>query len=157
MKHLQEASKELMGHLLFALNHSLDLKRDGVDPMMPFAVVIKGDSKTLKAFAGDTSDYGDKLFDQMIGEEHPDYAVYAFDSYLTIEGIRYDAVLLKAYDRHDKEIYLVGQRFIPKSEREEFRQLGNPGFLGTEENPYYTPPDTPMNTPTAKKPWWRVW
>lgn len=155
MKHLQEASKELMGHLLFALNHSLDLKRDGVDPMMPFAVVIKGADKTLKAFAGDTADYGDQVFEQTIGEERPDYAVYASDSYLIMEGVRYDAVLLKAYDKNDTEIYLVGQRFIPKSECEEFRQLGNPGFLGTVENPYYTPPAVSITA--AKKPWWKVW
>lgn len=42
MKHLQEASKDQIGHLLFGLNHSLDLKRDGVDPIILFAVVIKG-------------------------------------------------------------------------------------------------------------------
>jgi hypothetical protein len=154
MKHLQEASKELMGHLLFALNHSLDLKRDGVDPMMPFAVVIKGEEKTLKAFAGDGPEYGDKMFEKTIEEERPDYVVYASDSYMTMEGTKYDAVLFKAYDKTDTEVYLVGQRFRPKSEGEEFKQLGNPGFLGTVENPYYTPPSSSAN---GKKPWWKVW
>lgn len=150
MKHLQEASKELMGHLLFALNHSLDLKRDGVDPMMPFAVVIKGEEKTLQAFAGDGPDYANRMWEKTLSEEKPDYAIYASDSYLTIEGVRYDAVLLKAYDRRDPVIYLLGQRFRPKSSSEEFRQLGNPGFLGTETNPYAAPSS---HAAGSKKPW----
>jgi hypothetical protein len=154
MKHLQQASKELKGHLLYALNHSLDLKRDGVDPMIPFAVVIRGEEKALKAFAGDGPDYADRMWQKTLEEEQPDYAVFASDSYLTMEGVKYDAVLLKAYDRNDTEIYLVGQRFQPKSEQEEFRQLGNPGFLGTEANPYHTPP---VANTGNKKPWWKVW
>lgn len=142
-----------MGHLLFALHHSLDLKRNGVDPMMPFAVVIKGTGKTLKTFAGDVPGYADKMFEKTLGEERPDYAVFATDSYLTMEGVRYDAVLLKAFDKRDPVIYLVGQRFRPKSASEEFRQLGNPGFLGTEPNPYAAPP----HAAGGKKPWWKVW
>lgn len=153
MKHLQEASKELMGHLLYTLHHSLDLKRDGVDPMMPFAVVIKGAEKTLKTFAGEEPGYADRMWENTLQDERPDYAVYASDSYLTMEGVRYDAVLLKAYDKTDPEIYLVGQRFRPRSGSEEFKQLGNPGFLGTTENHYYTPPANGKE----KKPWWKVW
>lgn len=164
MKHLQEASKDLIGHLLFALNHSMDLKRDGVDPMVPFAVVIKGKEQVLKAFVGDRPDYADKMFEKVIHEEHPDYVVYAYDGYLTVEGIKNDAVLLKAFDRNDSEIYLVGQRFKPKSEGEEFEQIGNPAFLGTTENMYTNQSaDRLLNqalrsTPSGdKKPWWRIW
>lgn len=142
-----------MGHLLFALNHSLDLKRGGVDPMMPFAVVIKGADKGLKTFVGDTPDYADQMVETTIREEHPDFVISATDSYLTVDGVRYDAVLLKAYDKNDPEIYLVGQKFIPKTARTEFKQLGNPGFLGTVENPHYTPP--PSNE--SKKAWWKLW
>jgi len=39
MKQLQDAATELMDEVIFALNHSMDLKRDGVDPMIPFAVL----------------------------------------------------------------------------------------------------------------------
>lgn len=154
MKHLQDASKELMGHLLFALNHSLDLKRDGVDPMMPFAVVIRGEEKILKAFAGDGPDYANRMWEKTLQEERPDFAIFASDSYLTMEGTRYDAVLLKAFDKRDPVIYLVGQRFRPKSASDGFRQLGNPGFLGTEANPYAAPSS---HTSSGKKPWWKVW
>jgi len=149
MKNLQDASKELIEHLIFALNHSMDLKKDGVDPMTPFAVVVKGGNKTLKAFFGDTSNYADKMFEKTIKEENPDFVVYATDSYLTTDGVKYDAVLFRAYDKSDSEIYLVGQKFRPKTENAEFEQIGNPGFLGTESNRF--------SNDLQKKPWWRKW
>jgi hypothetical protein len=138
MKHLTEASAKLMEHLLFVLNHSMELKQDGVDPMVPFAVVVKGEDKTIKAFAGDTPEYADKMFEKTIREENPDFVVYASDSYLTQNGQKYDAVLIRAYDRADTEIYLVGQRFRPKTPGEPFEKIGNPGFLGTTPNQFAT-------------------
>ena len=156
MKHLQDASKELMDNLIFALNHSMDLKKGGVDPMIPFAVVVKGTDKTLKTFVGDTPDYADQMFERTIREEKPDYVVYASDSYLTTKGIRYDAVLLKAYDRNDTEIYLVGQKFKPKTDNEDFEQIGNPGLVGTELNGYNLS-NSSASKQGSNKPWWKVW
>ena len=156
MKHLQEASKDLMDNLLFALNHSIDLKKDGNDPMIPFAIVVKDTDKTIKTFVGDTPDYADKMFERTIIDEKPDFVVYASDSYLTTEGIRYDAVLLKAYDKKDSEIYLVGQKFRPKTDNQNFEQIGNPGFLGTELNNFNSPNASVSNN-QSKRPWWKIW
>jgi hypothetical protein len=144
-----------MDALIFALNHSMDLKRDGVDPMIPFAVIIKDNDKTIKVFAGDTPDYGDQMFDKTIEEEKPDVVIYATDSFLTTGGIKYDAVLLKAYDKSDSEIYLVGQKFQPLNENQNFEQIGNPGFLGTIENKYVSNTLLKSAKP-GKKPWWKI-
>ena len=146
-----------MNHLIFALNHSMDLKKDGIDPMIPFAIVARGGNVTIKAYVGDTPDYADKMYEKTIQEEDPDFVVYATDSYLTSEGIKYDAVLLKAYDRNDTEIYLVGQKFRPKTDYEEFKQIGNPGFLGTTENSFLYSGNSQNISDgiKAKKPWWK--
>lgn len=156
MKHLQEASKDLLDNLIFALDHSMNLKKDGVDPMIPFAIVVKGADKTLKTFVGETPEYADKMFEQTIITERPDFAIYARDSYLTTHGIKYDAVLFTAYDRSDSEMYLVGQKFRPKSDHQDFEQIGNPGFLGTEPNNFNSSKESPANT-QSKKPWWKMW
>jgi hypothetical protein len=155
MKHLQEASKELLNNLIFALNHSMDLKRDGVDPMIPFAIVVKGTDKTIKTFVGDTPGYGEEMFEKTILQEDPDYIIYASDTYLTQEGIKYDAVLLKAYDKNDSEIYMVGQKFKPKTENAAFGQIGNPGFLGTIENSFSS--KAKKVEQKSRKPWWKLW
>jgi hypothetical protein len=152
MKNLSEASNELMEQVVFALKHSMDLKKDGVDPMIPFAVVVKKEEKTLKTFLGDTPDYADKMFEKTITEENPDIVVYVSDSYITSDGIKYDAVLFKAYDKNDSEIYLIGQKFRPLTETENFVEIGNPGHLGTILNPHFQSDDT-----GNKKPWWKVW
>ena len=146
-----------MENLIFALNHSMDLKKDGVDPMAPFAIVVKGDDKTIKAFVGDDADYGDQMFAKTIKEEIPDVVVYATDSFLTTEGVKYDAVLFKAYDKDDTEIYLVGQKFRPLTDTDEFEQIGNPGFLGTVENPYILNNSIKPIDQQEKKSWWKLW
>lgn len=157
MKHLEDASKDLMDNLIFALNQSMELKSDGVDPMVPFAIVIKGYDKVIKTFLGEDSDYGDQMFEKTIKEEQPDIVVYASDSYITADGIKYDAVLLKAYDRNDSEIYLAGQKFLPKTEIQDFEKIGNPGFLGTVENIYNLTAISTNNQEQKKKVWWKFW
>ena len=157
MKQLQEASAQLMEQLVFALNHSMDLKKNGVDPMIPFAIVVNGDDKTIKTFIGDADDYGDQRFEATIKEENPDFVVYASDSYITSNGIKYDAVLLKAYDKNDSEIYLVGQKFKPKTESEEYEQIGNPGHLGTIPNSFGSDKSSKPDADRQQKPWWKIW
>lgn len=156
MKNLHDASKELMNHVVFALNHSMDLKKDGVDPMMPFAIVVNGDDRLIKVFAGDTLEYADNRYEKTITDEKPDFVVYASDTYLTTDGIKYDAVLFKAYDKNDSEIYLIGQKYRPKTDHVQFEQIGNPGFLGTETNKYLSL-DNCTKSETSKKSWWQFW
>jgi hypothetical protein len=158
MKNLSEASGRMMEQVVFALKHSMDLKRDGVDPMIPFAVVTKGDKNTLKTFLGDTPDYADKMFEKTIDEENPDVVVYASDSYITWNDIKYDAVLFKAYDKNDAEVYLIGQKFMPQTETQDFEVIGNPGHLGNISNPHF---GTDLKNNRAivneKRPWWKFW
>jgi hypothetical protein len=157
MKHLQEASGKLMEHVIFALDHSMDLKKDGVDLMSAFAVVAKGNNSTIQVFVGDKPDYGDQMFEKTIKEDNPDFVVYASDSYITSDNIKYDAVLLKAYDRNDSVIYLVGQKFKPKTDDDEFEQIGNPGHLGNIENNFHRDESASPSAKQTKKAWWQIW
>ena len=147
-----------MKHVVFALNHSMDLKKDGVDPMMPFAVVITGSEKLIKVFSGDTLDYADQRFERTIIEDKPDFVVYASDTYLTTGGTKYDAVLFKAYDKNDTELYLIGQKYRPKSDHIEFEQIGNPGFMGNEINKHFSLNNFEQaKVETTNKSWWKFW
>ena len=157
MKQLEDASNELMENLIFALNHSMDLKREGIDPMVPIAIVAKGDDKTIQAFVGDTADYADQMFIKLIKEENPDIVIYANDSYITSQGVKYDAVLLKAYDKNDSEIYMVGQKFKPVTKSQEFELVGNPGFLGTIEKTTLLNNSFKPKEENSRKPWWKIW
>jgi uncharacterized protein (DUF2225 family) len=125
---------------------------------MPFAVVINGDIKVINVFAGDTLEYADNRYESTIAEEKPDFVVYASDTYLTTDGVKYDAVLFKAYDKNDTEIYLIGQKYKPKTDKDEFEQIGNPQFLGTEPNKYV--PYNNLNNIKSyikKKSRWKFW
>jgi hypothetical protein len=157
MKNLKDASKELMDDLIFALNHSMDLKRDGIDPMIPFAVMKKGSEQTIKSFISEHPEEADQMFEKTIKKEYPDIAIYVSDGYLTADNIKYDAVILKAYDKTDSEIYLVGQKFKPKSDTNDFEKIGNPGFLGTIQNYFASDSISSLENGNTnkKKPWWK--
>ncbi|WP_225000419.1 hypothetical protein [Cesiribacter sp. SM1] len=155
MAHLKDARKELMDQLLFVLDHSMTLKKDGVDPMIPFSSIVKGENKVLKTFVADTLDYAQKMFEKTINDEDPDIAVMASDTYLTIGGEKSDAVLIKAYDKQDNNIYIVGQRFKPKSSTMDFEIIGNPAFLGTEDNNLRPKGDEKKKDAGKKK--WKLW
>lgn len=160
MKHLKDASQELTSKLLSALDHAMQLKRDGIDPMIPFAFVYSDNNGTLKSFVGDTPEYADKMFERTIMEENPDFAIYGYDGYLTFEGNKNDAILLKAYQKTDDVIYLVGQRFIPKSDYIDCKMIGNPAFLGTEPNNFniddVIKQDNELKS-ESKQSWWKFW
>lgn len=157
MKELQDVSKELMRHVVFALNHSMDLKMDGIEPMMPFAVVIKNGGMQIKVFGGDTLEFADSMFEKTIKEETPDFVVYASDAFITTDGVKYDAVLFKAYDNEDSDIYLFGQKYRPGNELSPFQRIGNPGLIGTEINfNYDAGKNLKIDKPTGKR-WWKIW
>jgi hypothetical protein len=130
-RHLKDASKELMDHLLYAMNYAMDQKKEG-GVMMPFAVVVKGKEKVIQAYP-EGNDYGVKIFEKTIREEHPDFVVYAGDGSLTVEGKEWAAILFKAYDKNDSVMYRVAQRYTPKTATQEFEKNGNPAFIGTEK------------------------
>lgn len=157
MKHLKDASQELTSKLIRTLEHAVLLKKDGIDPMIPFAFVYNGENETIKSFVGDTPEYADKMFEKTILEESPDYVIYGYDGYLTVEENKTDTILIKAYDKIDDVIYLVAQRFIPKDKNKECEIVGNPVFLGTEENIllYNKVEKTDNNIKVKNKPWWK--
>lgn len=160
MKHLKDASEELTSKLLSALDHAVQLKKDGIDPMMPFVFVYSDNNGRLKSFVGDTPEYADKMFERTIMEENPDFAIYGYDGYLTFDGNKNDAILLKAYQKTDDVIYLVGQRFIPKSDHIDCKMIGNPAFLGTEPNNFYIDDVIKQGNEMkseSKQPWWKIW
>lgn len=157
MKDLQDVSRELMSHVVFALNHSMDLKMDGIEPMTPFAIVVKNGAMQIKVFGGDTLEFADSMYEKTIKEEAPDFVVYASDAFITTDGVKYDAVLFKAYDNEDSEIYLFGQKYSPGNEMSSFKRIGNPGLLGTEINfNYDSNKKRKPGRPTGKQ-WWKFW
>lgn len=161
MKHLKDASEELTKKLISALDHAVQLKKDGIDPMIPFAFVYSNDNGTLKSFLGNSPEYADKMFERTLIEEKPDFVIYGYDGYLTVEGSKYDAILLKAFDRGDNTIYLVGQRFQPKTDKEECIIIGNPTFIGSEYNdlikPMINQEVIEKDKMLKKKNWWQFW
>lgn len=152
MKNLQNVSASIMDHILYALDYSAALKKENAGPAQPFAIIVKGASKTIQSFSGDTPDYADKMFHQTICTEDPDFIVYATDSFITQNGTRYDAVLFRAYAKNDEEIYILAQKYEPDAGTGKLVAMGSPGFLGTEKNSYILKEGEQSS---SRKFWWQ--
>ncbi|WP_160717610.1 hypothetical protein [Chitinophaga solisilvae] len=154
MKGLQDASNELMEHMIFMLKHAMGLKKDKVHPMSPVALLITGEKQIMKTFSGSLPEEGNKMFDQCIREMQPDYAIYAKDGFFTDERGEHaiDAVILVGYDRKDADRYIFAQKFIPALNGVSFQEVGHPVFAGIASGN-----DAVITMNTPEKPWWRFW
>jgi hypothetical protein len=61
------------------------------------------------------------------------YAI-VHDGYITIQGTKYDAILVEASERGRTGAVLMAQRYIPKTAQQIFQRIGNPALLGEDES-----------------------
>jgi len=56
--------------------------------------------------------------------------VLAYDGYITVEGTKFDAILVEASERDRSAGVSMAQRYIPKKFLRGFQTVGNPVLLG---------------------------
>ncbi|MBM0228457.1 MULTISPECIES: hypothetical protein [Micromonospora] len=132
----EELSTELLDLAYTTLDLAISRVRvtDG-GPILPFAIIERGDSRELVRFVTDT--YEDS---KTAGEKHlaevvdADRCTLAWDGYLTLDGQRKDAVFVRAHEATQQSAVLFAQRYAPAAP---FDELGNSVFLGADQ-PLFT-------------------
>ena len=131
-------------HLAFAgLDHAIDSVEASGGPLIPFLFVRAGDLLSLHRFAFERLEDGVAEVEQRLealvagtnGDQtaevnaEVDGACGAWDGYITVEGRRTDAVLVRAVDRAGAEVVLA-QRYEARGIlRKTARRVGNPALL----------------------------
>jgi len=121
-----------LNDLMFkALDHAVDSVRSGGD-LVPF-VMTEADlhrfvTTTLQESKARAEDYLRSLSEPL--------AVLAYDGYLTLEGNKYEAVFVKAFDRTQDTGILLAQRYKPKKFLSKFTPIGNPAVVEHPPNPW---------------------
>ena len=57
--------------------------------------------------------------------------VIAYDSYVTMDGVRTDAVIVEAADRGDPDAFLIAQRYRVKKRSKKPEKIGSPVIIGS--------------------------
>jgi len=64
------------------------------------------------------------------------YAI-AYDGFVTIDGKRYDAVIVEATERNLGKAYVMAQRYKPSAKNQPLQTIGNPAFLNRAESLFH--------------------
>lgn len=65
-----------------------------------------------------------------IGKEGQRY-VLAYDSYVTIDGVKTDAAIVEAAERNAPEAFIIGQRYRVGKRSKKPEKIGKPGIIGS--------------------------
>lgn len=136
MADFNDANETLMELMFTGLDHGIDSVKDSGGPLVPFLLTEKDGEKKLARFVTDRLEEGPVLARKQLVEQADlaDFAVVAYDGYVTIEGTKFDAVMVEGYDKNDAIGYVLAQRYQPKKILSKFKTIGNAAFMGTEEN-----------------------
>ena len=113
-----EDAETLLNDIAFmALDHGMNSIEDGATPLTPFAVTVStSGGKTIHRFATDHLEDGLEAAKKHVDELRGSIVRYAiaWDGFATIEGKKWDAVLVEAGDCQSDTGYLMIQRYEKK-------------------------------------------
>lgn len=122
-----------LNDLMFkALDHAIDSVASGGE-LVTF-VMTEND---LQRFAASTFDKSKELAEEyLIGLKGETLAALAYEGYLTIEGTKFSAVFIKAFDANEEKGVLIAQRYETKTFLKKFNIVGNPTLVEHPLNPW---------------------
>lgn len=136
MANINDADKKLVELMFSAIDHGINSVKDSSTPLIPFMITEHNKKKELKRFVSKNPEDGLIQARKYLRElkNQPEFAVIAFDGYLNMDNIKYNAVIVEGYDKNDSATYLVAQRYQQKKFLSKFKIIGNATFLGLAEN-----------------------
>lgn len=134
-KNIDQADQKLVDLMFFGLDHGIEsVKASATGPLIPFTMTeIKGERKLNRLVTERLEDGLSKGIELLKSDNTSDFGIIVYDGYLTFDGQKYDAVIVRGFDRKDNVGYLIGQRYRLKTFLSPFKTVGNPTFLGNEE------------------------
>lgn len=126
---LSEAFADLV---FLALDHGVDSIRASGGPLTPFIVVEQDGKRELHRFASERLEEGQQQARNAIAALPSTATAYAlaYDGYITVQGTKYDAILVEASERGRPSGVHMAQRYTPKKFLRSFQTVGNPAMLG---------------------------
>ena|SRR5258706_15642170 len=139
-------SQRLADIAFFALDHGVHSIQDGDGPLVPFVISEQADGKRKLDRYVSVAKMGEsegwvleeslakaRLAVSQLPSSVTAYAI-AHDGYITIQGTKYDAILVEASERGRTSAVIMAQRYLPKTAQQSFQRVGNPALLREDES-----------------------
>ncbi len=84
--------------IFFALDHGVDLVRDSGGPLLPFVVTSSNGERSLNVFATESLEESMAAARQFLAQlpAGAEAFAFAYDGFVTVEGVRTDAILVES-------------------------------------------------------------
>ena len=136
MAEINDQSPKFMDFMFSGLDHGIDSISEAGGPLIPYIMTQTGDRKELKRFVTEKYEEGvaiaQKTLEKM--DVKPDFGLIAFDGFITWEEKKYDAIIVRAFDKNQDEGFEFCQRYIPKQNGSGIEPTGNAAFIGKSKN-----------------------
>jgi hypothetical protein len=132
-----QMSQRLADIAFFSLDHGIYSIQDGDGPLIPFVISENPDGKRkLDRYMADSLEESVAQARLAVSRLPSDVTAYAIahDGYITLEGTKYDAILVEASERGRTGAVIMAQRYIQKTAQQSFQRVGNPALLREEES-----------------------
>ena len=135
-KNINQADQRLVDLMLFALDHGIEnIKIKGKGPLTPFVVTeINGEKEVTRFFTKNHKDGLSEAIRHLKEERKSHFAALVFDGILPINDQKFNAVIVRGYDRTDTVGYALGQRYVPSGFFSFFKLAGDKVFLGNADS-----------------------
>ena len=124
-----------LGDLIFlALDHGVDSIRQG-GPLVPFAISDTHGKRSLNRFVTEPYEKAVSETRASIAKLPPQAHLYAiaYEGFISVDGKKYDAIIVHGAERGKGKAYLLGQRYVPAKGGKLLEAVGNPAFVGLED------------------------
>jgi hypothetical protein len=132
-KKMQDPETLLNDVMFMALDHGISSIADGTGPLIPFVITEnKSGERTLKRFVSERVEEGVDTAKSHVDQLRGGIVRYAiaWDGYATVQGKKWDAVLVEAGDCNSDSAYLMIQRYERKGWlRKKNVPHGNPALI----------------------------
>ena len=135
-KNMNQADKKLVDLMLFALDHGIEsIRIKGKGPLVPFVVTERnGEREVMRFFTVHLEDGLSEAIRYLKDEKKSHFAALVYDGFLPLNDKKFNAVIVRGYDRTDTVGYTLGQRYLPSKFFSFFKLAGNKVFLGNADS-----------------------
>ena len=132
-----DSSPEFSDFFFLAIDHGFESIQDGSGPLIPFTLTLDREGKrSLTRFAADRLEKGVELAKKSIDDQRQHLKMYAiaWDGYITVDGQKWDGILVEAGEEGKETGLLFCQRYVRKGKswftRGKNERFGNPALIG---------------------------
>src|SRR5258706_8641614 len=126
-----EMSEKFADLVFLALDHGVESVRDGDGPLIPFVIFEQDGKRELHRYAAERLEDCERQAREAVATLPPSVTAYAlaYDGFITVQGTKFDAILVEASERGRPAGVRMAQRYIPKEHPRDFQTVGNPALL----------------------------